>query len=54
MRERREGTRHFYSVDGDGLAELRAYIESFWDDALTAFREAAEGDQEGVEDAAGD
>jgi|SRR5919108_3185331 DNA-binding transcriptional ArsR family regulator len=54
VRERREGTRHFYSVDGDGLAELRAYIESFWDDALTAFREAAEGDQEGVEDAAGD
>jgi DNA-binding transcriptional ArsR family regulator len=42
VRERREGTRHFYSVDGDGLADLRAYIEGFWDDALAAFAEAAE------------
>jgi DNA-binding transcriptional ArsR family regulator len=50
VRERREGTRHFYSVNGDGLAELRAYFEGFWDEALAAFKEAAESDQEGVED----
>jgi DNA-binding transcriptional ArsR family regulator len=42
VRERREGTRNFYSVDGDGLAELREYFEGFWDEALTAFKAAAE------------
>jgi DNA-binding transcriptional ArsR family regulator len=42
VRERREGTRNFYSVNGDGLAELREYFEGFWDEALTAFKAAAE------------
>ena len=42
VRERRQGTRNFYSVDGDALAELREYFESFWEDALAAFKEAAE------------
>jgi DNA-binding transcriptional ArsR family regulator len=50
VHERREGTRHFYSVNGDGLAELRAYFESFWDDALAAFKETAEREQEGEGD----
>jgi DNA-binding transcriptional ArsR family regulator len=48
VRERREGTRNFYSVDGDGLADLREYFEGFWDEALAAFKAAAE--QEGDED----
>jgi DNA-binding transcriptional ArsR family regulator len=52
VRERRDGTRHFYSVNGEGLAELRAYFEGFWDEALAAFKEAAEDDQEGDEDGA--
>jgi DNA-binding transcriptional ArsR family regulator len=42
VRERREGTRNFYSVDGDGLAELREYFEEYWEDALAAFKRAAE------------
>ena len=42
VRGRREGTRNFYSVDGEGLAELRAYFEGFWDEALAAFKAAAE------------
>jgi DNA-binding transcriptional ArsR family regulator len=42
VRERREGTRNFYSVDGDALAELREYFENFWEEALAAFKEAAE------------
>ena len=38
---------HYYSVDGDALAELREYFESFWEDALAAFKEAAEkGEQD--------
>src|SRR5918911_4133072 len=42
VRERRAGTRNFYSVNGDGLAELRDYFEEYWDEALAAFKEAAE------------
>jgi DNA-binding transcriptional ArsR family regulator len=42
VRERREGTRNFYSVDGDAIAELREYFENFWEEALAAFKEAAE------------
>jgi DNA-binding transcriptional ArsR family regulator len=44
VRARRDGTRNFYSVDGDGLAELRAYFEGFWDEALTAFKAAADNE----------
>jgi DNA-binding transcriptional ArsR family regulator len=42
VRERREGTRNYYSVDGDALVELREYFERFWDEALAAFKEQAE------------
>ena len=44
VRERREGTRNYYSVDGDGLADLRTYFEGFWDETLTAFKAAAESE----------
>ena len=50
VRERRQGTRNFYSVNGEGLAELREYFEGFWDEALAAFKAAAERDQGGQED----
>ena len=42
--ERRNGTRRIYRIEPVGLAELRAYIESFWDDALAAFAAAAEAE----------
>ena len=42
VRERREGTRNYYSVNGDGLADLREYFEGFWDETLAAFKAAAE------------
>ena len=45
VREQRVGTRNFYSVDGDGLAELRDYFEGFWDEALAAFKDAAEREE---------
>jgi len=44
VRERREGTRRFYSVDGAGLAELQEYFEEFWQEALNAFKAAAEAE----------
>jgi DNA-binding transcriptional ArsR family regulator len=50
VRERREGTRHFYSVNGDGLADLQAYFEEFWQEALDAFKAAAESNERGDSD----
>jgi DNA-binding transcriptional ArsR family regulator len=40
--ERKNGTRRIYRIEPVGLAELREYVESFWDDALAAFAAAAE------------
>jgi len=28
--QRREGTRHLYAVDAEGLGPLRTYLETFW------------------------
>ena len=50
VRERRQGTRRLYSVDPDGLAELRAYVDGFWHEVLGAFTEAAEDGQGREED----
>jgi DNA-binding transcriptional ArsR family regulator len=36
------GTRRVYRVDPDGLEELRAYLDRFWNRALAAFKDAAE------------
>ena len=37
-----EGTRRVYSIDPQGLAALRSWLDQFWDDALDAFRAEAE------------
>jgi DNA-binding transcriptional ArsR family regulator len=37
VRDRRDGTRRYYSASREGLAELRRYVESLWDDVLTAY-----------------
>ena len=41
VQERKVGTRRIYSVQVEGLKELRSYLESFWGDVLTAFEEEA-------------
>jgi DNA-binding transcriptional ArsR family regulator len=38
------GTRRLYAVDRDAVRDLRAYFDSFWDQSLAAFRDAAERD----------
>lgn len=43
--ERRLGTRHLYQARPEGLAELRRFIEGFWDDALGRLAEAAEAEE---------
>ena len=37
VRDRREGTRRYYSASQEGLAELRRDVERMWDDVLTAY-----------------
>ena len=39
---RRQGTRHLYELDTDGVVELRTWVEGFWDEALARFKAAAE------------
>ncbi len=40
----RDGTRQFYAIDTQGLAAVRDYLDSFWGDALGAFKAYAEKD----------
>jgi DNA-binding transcriptional ArsR family regulator len=42
VEERSEGVRRIYSVRREGLAELREWLDSFWGDALEAFKLEAE------------
>jgi len=42
VRERREGTRRVYSVELEGLAALRRYLDRMWDDVLGAFKAEVE------------
>ena len=40
--DQREGSRRLYEIDLEGVEALRAYLDSFWTDALAAFKQAAE------------
>ena len=42
VEERSEGVRRIYSVRREGLTELREWLDSFWGDALEAFKLEAE------------
>ena len=41
---RREGTRRYYRALPEGLNELRAFLEGFWDVRLEALKVAAESE----------
>lgn len=43
--DRREGTRRYYRAVPEGLAELRAFIEGFWDARLEALKREAEAEE---------
>jgi DNA-binding transcriptional ArsR family regulator len=45
--DRQNGTRRLYRVDPQGLAELRAYLDTFWDEALASFKAEVERRDEG-------
>ena len=40
--DRAEGTRRVYAIDPHGLGAMRAWLDQFWDEALTAFKAEAE------------
>jgi DNA-binding transcriptional ArsR family regulator len=43
----RAGTRHLFSVNTDGLAAVRSYLDGFWPDRLAALKTAVEADAAG-------
>ncbi len=43
--ERREGTRRLYRTRPEGLAELRSFLDGFWEDGLERLTLAAEEEQ---------
>ena len=47
--ERKNGTRRLYRIEPDAVAELRAYFDEFWSQALDAFKAAAENEERSKE-----
>jgi len=43
--DRQDGTRRIYQLDPEGVGALRISIERFWNQALAAFKEAAEREE---------
>jgi DNA-binding transcriptional ArsR family regulator len=43
--ERRNGTRRLYRARPEGLAELKAFLEEFWDERLSALKREAEKEE---------
>jgi DNA-binding transcriptional ArsR family regulator len=44
--ERRDGTRRLYRARPETLAELKMFLEGFWDEGLGRLKRAVEQDQE--------
>jgi DNA-binding transcriptional ArsR family regulator len=41
--ERREGTKRFYRARPEGLREVRAFLDGFWDERLENLKREVEG-----------
>jgi DNA-binding transcriptional ArsR family regulator len=39
---RTDGTRRLYAIDTRGIEAMRSWLDEFWDQALAAFKKAAE------------
>ncbi len=44
VRDEPRGTARLYRIHAEGLRELRDWLDGFWDDVLTRFKEHAEGE----------
>jgi len=40
-----DGTRRLYGIDPNGIGALRNWLDGFWEETLTAFKQAAEQEQ---------
>ena len=49
VNERRNGTRRLYQARPEGLADLKAFLEEFWDERLDALKREAERKERGAE-----
>ena len=45
LSERREGTRRLYRARPEALAELRSFLDGFWEDSLERLKVAAEQEE---------
>ena len=45
VRERREGTRRFYRAEPAPLAEVKAFLDTFWDPRLLTLQREAEAEE---------
>jgi DNA-binding transcriptional ArsR family regulator len=45
VNERRAGTRRLYRARPEGLAELRSFLDGFWEESLDRLKVAAEQEQ---------
>ena len=45
VNERRNGTRRLYRARPEGLAELKAFLEGFWDERLEALKRETEREE---------
>lgn len=43
--DRPDGARRVYTIDPDGLGELRRWLDQFWDNALESFKNEVETPQ---------
>ena len=46
--DRAAGARRLYQLDPQGIGDLRAYLDQFWNSALAAYKEAVEQRDEEV------
>jgi DNA-binding transcriptional ArsR family regulator len=49
--DRADGVRRVYQIDPQGLGQVRAWLDQFWDVALAAFAAEAERDEKEDDDA---
>jgi DNA-binding transcriptional ArsR family regulator len=42
VRDQADGTRRVYEIDPRGVAELRSWLDHFWDESLNAFKAEVE------------
>lgn len=45
VRDEARGTARIYAINAEGLADLRAWLDSFWDEPLAQFKQHAESEK---------